>query len=108
MSENFIQKALRKIRPGSTGGPAEAISIVDGAERAISHIRPGVRRVESDEDFDDARSGMPMARTVPVNASIIPSGILPGVDPKTGRIPFHEPDDPVVLNRLFNLRIPGD
>jgi hypothetical protein len=105
MPENLIQTALKRIRPGS-GGPAEAVSIIDGAERAPI-FRPKGPRVEDDEDFDDARSGMPLARSLAASAVPTPSGLLPGVDPDdpNRRIPFHEPDDPAVLNRLFNLRI---
>jgi len=107
LSENLIQRALKKIRPGSNG-PAEAISIVDGAERAPI-FRPKSPQVEDDE-FDDARSGMPMARSLNFLADIIPSGRLPGVDPddKEGKIPPYEPDDVVVVNRLFGLRLRSD
>lgn len=106
MSENLIQKIAKKIRPGS-GGPAQAISIVDGATGRAPSIRPSQHIDVGDDDFDDMRSGMPLALGTQVgidkDVKIIPTGILPGTD-EDGNMAGYAPDNSAVLFRLFGLR----
>lgn len=105
MSENIIQRIARKIRPGS-GGPAKAISIVDGATGRAPSISP-IRRGDAEEDFDDVKSGAPMALSshfgVGPEIASLPVGPLPGID-KEGNIPPYAPDNADVLYRLFGIR----
>jgi hypothetical protein len=107
VSDGIISRIARKIRPGS-GGPAKAISIVDGATGRAPSFRPSRIVTEDDgEDFDDAKSGMPLALSNQYGAGPktdpIPSGILPGVD-QDGNIPPYSSDDPGILARLFGFR----
>jgi hypothetical protein len=111
MADNIIQRIAKKIRPGS-GGPAQAISIIDGATGRAPSIRPFQHTdIDDDGDFDDTRSGMPMALSshYGVASDVLPqpTGTLPGVD-EQGNIPSYAPDDVAVLNRMFGLRLPND
>lgn len=110
MPENLLQRTVRKLRPGS-GEKTKAISIVDGSTGRSPDFSPGFTKTPfTDEDFEDEKSGQPLALSneLPVAAtySPTPTGIIPGVDPNDPdrRIPFHQPDDPAVLQRLFGLR----
>ena len=110
MPENILQRSIKRLRPGS-GGPTQAISIVDGPTSRSGDFSTGFKRAtQTDEDFDDIKSGQPLALSneLSVASNILPApvGLLAGVDPNDPdkRIPFHQPDDPQVLYRLFGLR----
>jgi len=94
-------------RPGS-GGPTKGISIVDTKE-GRAHIRnPMVGRVR-DDDVETEGKFYPAIITneMQVQAEIVPTGQLPGVD-KEGNIPRYEADDPAVVERLFGIIMPDE
>lgn len=99
---------FRKLfRPGS-GGPTKGISIVDTLS-GRAHVRNPIGNRIREEEIDPDGSFYPYILTNEISASgpLAPNGTLQGVD-KEGNIPRYEPDDPIVLNRLFGIVMPDE
>jgi hypothetical protein len=104
------RRVARRVRPG--GGRTQGLSYTesrhldqDGQVRVLS---PRERKAMREQGLlqDNYGSANPVIAG-PGTVLNVPTGPLDGVD-QHGNIPYYDPDNAKVINRLFNLHLAGD